>query len=95
MNIQWQGAVIGIIAFLIIGIMHPVVIKGEYHFSVKIWPIFLVIGLACVVGSLFISNVIGSASLAVLGFTFLWGMGEIRKQKERVEKGWFPKKPKR
>jgi L-lactate permease len=95
MDIQWQGVAIGAIVFLIIGIMHAAVIKGEYHLGVKIWPIFLVAGIACAVGSLFIPNVVGSASLAVLGFTLLWGVGEIKKQNERVKKGWFPKNPKR
>jgi hypothetical protein len=95
MDIQWQGAVIGVAAFLIIGMMHPIVIKGEYHFGVKIWPIFLVIGLVFVAGSLFIPSVIGSAVLAVLGFSFLWGIGELKSQKKRVEKGWFPANPKR
>jgi hypothetical protein len=95
MDIQWQGIVIGVVTFLIIGIMHPVVIKGEYHFSIKIWPVFLVVGLACVAGSLFIPNVILSSALAVLGFSFLWGVGELREQKNRVEKGWFPENPKR
>jgi len=95
MDIQWQGAAIGVAAFIIIGLMHPIVIKGEYYFGVRIWPIFLAIGLACVAGSLFIPSVIGSAALAVLGFSFLWGIRELNEQKERVAKGWFPANPKR
>ena len=30
---NWQGIVIGAAAFLIIGIFHPIVVKGEYYFS--------------------------------------------------------------
>ncbi len=37
-----DGLLIGLLAFLIIGVLHPVVIKGEYYFGIKIWPVFLV-----------------------------------------------------
>lgn len=40
------GIVIGIATFLIIGIFHPMVTKGEYYFGVKIWWLFLVMGIA-------------------------------------------------
>ena len=43
-----QGALIGLVAFLIIGIFHPIVIKSEYHFSHKVWPLFLVIGIVSI-----------------------------------------------
>jgi len=33
--------------------------------------------------------------LAVLGFSLLWSIKELSEQKDRVEKGWFPKNPKR
>ena len=45
------GIVIGIATFLIIGIFHPMVTKGEYYFGVKIWWLFLVMGIAAVAGS--------------------------------------------
>lgn len=41
--------VIGAEAFLITGLLHPVVIKGEYHWGTNIWPAFLVSGLLCIV----------------------------------------------
>ncbi|MDR2683795.1 MAG: DUF4491 family protein, partial [Prevotellaceae bacterium] len=46
MNYNLSGLIIGICTFLIIGIFHPIVIKGEYHFSTKIWWIFLLAGIA-------------------------------------------------
>ena len=46
------GIVIGVATFLIIGIFHPLVIKGEYWFGVKIWWLFLVMGVAAVIGSI-------------------------------------------
>ena len=45
------GIVIGIATFLIIGIFHPMVTKGEYYFGVKIWWLFLVMGIAAVWGA--------------------------------------------
>ena len=46
------GLAIGLGTFLIIGIFHPFVIKGEYYFGVKIWWLFLVMGVAAVIGSI-------------------------------------------
>jgi hypothetical protein len=34
-----------------------------------------------------------SAILAILGFTMLWSIGELKHQAKRMEKGWFPKNP--
>ena len=31
------GLVIGLCTFLVIGTFHPLVIKGEYYFGVRIW----------------------------------------------------------
>ena len=91
----WTGLIIGAISFLSIGIFHPIVIKCEYYFSARVWPLFLLLGLVLCGASLFFENVIVSAALAVLGFSALWSIGELRHQEKRVQKGWFPKNPKR
>ena len=93
MNIE--GAVIGLMAFMIIGIFHPIVVKAEFHFGVRVWPIFLLVGIGCVVGSLFIRNIILAAFLGIFGFASLWSIKELHEQVERVEKGWFPRNPNR
>lgn len=90
-----SGLIIGAISFLIIGIFHPIVIKCEYYFTDKVWPIFLIGGLIFCVLSLFVHQVILSATLAVVGFTMLWCIGELKEQTERVKKGWFPENPNR
>ena len=36
-----------------------------------------------------------STLLAVWGASSLWGIGELFEQRKRVEKGWFPRNPKR
>lgn len=91
----FTGLIIGVIAFLIIGIFHPIVIKGEYYFGAKIWPVFLIVGILCAIGSIFIKEPIISATVAIIGFSSLWSIIEIKEQVERVRKGWFPKNPKR
>jgi len=89
------GIIIGFGAFLIIGLLHPVVIKGEYYFGTKIWPLFLIAGFACLVASIIANNVMISSLLGILGFSLLWSIHELFEQRNRVKKGWFPKNPNR
>ncbi len=90
-----SGLIIGAVSFLIIGIFHPIVVYGEYYFTERIWPVFLVGGLFFCVWSLFVQAVVLSATLAVIGFTMLWSIKELKEQTDRVRKGWFPANPKR
>ena len=91
----WQGILIGAGAFLIIGLLHPVVIKAEYHLGRGIWPAFLAAGFLAITGSLLVRAAVPSALLAILGFSLLWCIRELAEQEERVRKGWFPVNPKR
>lgn len=88
-----EGIIIGIGAFIIIGLLHPVVIKAEYYIGKHIWPLFLVSGIICVVLSILIDWMVLSTLLAVLGFSLFWSIRELYEQEERVEKGWFPANP--
>ncbi|MBU5256135.1 DUF4491 family protein [Tissierella praeacuta] len=90
-----SGILVGIGAFAIIGIFHPIVIKTEYHFGKGVWPIFLVSGIICNAISMVISNVALSSLTSVLGFTLFWSIKELFEQEVRVSKGWYPKNPKR
>lgn len=89
----YEGALIGLATFLIIGAFHPVVIKTEFYFGTRLWWVFLLLGLGCIVGALLIAHTLTSALLGVTGFSSLWSILEIFEQKERVDKGWFPKGP--
>ncbi|MCL2227723.1 MAG: DUF4491 family protein [Oscillospiraceae bacterium] len=89
------GIAIGLAAFLIIGVFHPIVIKGEYYFGKRIWPLFLILGISSCIASLFIQNAIVSPILGVLGFTLFWSIKELYEQEKRVEDGRFPRNPKR
>lgn len=92
---NFNGIIIGGITFLIIGLFHPIVIKSEYYFSKRIWPVFLLLGILFLIASIKTSHSILSPSLGVIGFSCLWSIHEIWEQEQRVAKGWFPKNPKR
>ncbi len=89
------GLVIGVATFLIIGLFHPLVIKGEYYFGVKIWWIFLVMGIAAIAASIAVHELLVSTLLAVWGASSLWSIGELFEQRKRVARGWFPRNPAR
>ncbi len=88
-----QGLLIGLATFLIIGLFHPLVIKGEYHFGVKCWWMFLLAGIACTILSICVKESTLSILLGVTAFSSFWSILEVFEQRERVRKGWFPKKP--
>jgi len=89
------GLVIGVATFLIIGLFHPLVIKGEYHFGVRCWWVFLVMGAAAVAASVAVHDILWSTLLAVWGASSFWSIGELFEQRRRVAKGRFPKKERR
>ena len=76
------GLFIGFCTFLVIGFFHPLVIKGEYYFGIRIRWAFLVVGIICCVAAWLVSDIFWSTILGV-------------QQQKRVEKGWFPRNPKR
>lgn len=90
-----QGIFIGLAAFLIIGLFHPIIIKVEFYFTKRAFPVFIVLGIACVVLSIVTKNFTLSAILGVLGFTCFWSVKELFEQEKRVQKGWFPKNERR
>lgn len=92
---NYSGFIIGAATFLLIGLFHVVVVKGEYYFSKKIWPIFLIVGTVALILSLYISSLVISAIVAVFGISCIWSIKELIEQEKRVKKGWFPKNPKR
>lgn len=90
-----QGLVIGVCTFLIIGLFHPVVIKAEYYWGTRCWWIFLLLGLAGIAVSMCVESITLSALAGVFGFSSFWIIKELFDQEKRVQKGWFPKNPKR
>ena len=90
---HFVGLLIGFATFLIIGIFHPLVIKGYYYFGLKCRWYFLILGLIMVGISLFSHSNIISILAGVTAFSCFWSIKEVKEQKGRVERGWFPKNP--
>lgn len=93
--LNWQGLLVGLATFLIIGLCHPIVIKTEYYLGTRVWWMFLIVGLAAGVAAVCVENAYLSCVLGVTAFCFLWSITELFQQRERVKKGWFPANPKR
>lgn len=93
--LNWQGLAIGACTFLIIGIFHPLVIKGEYYLGLKVNYIFALLCVVASIAALMTEGVFLSAVFAVIAFSSFWSIWEVFEQKERVRKGWFPANPKR
>ena len=92
---HFEGILIGLGTFLIIGLLHPVVIKAEYAWGKGVWPAFAVAGAACIGLSLWLAFGVPSILAAVLGFSLLWSIRELFEQEERVGRGWYPANPRR
>jgi hypothetical protein len=90
-----EGLAIGACTFLIIGIFHPLVIKGEYYFGQKIKWVFLLLGILFLVLTFMAHSTFLSSILGVTAFSCFWSIKETVEQRERVRKGWFPANPKR
>ena len=90
---NYTGIIVGLATFLIIGIFHPIVIKAEYYLGSRCWWMFLLAGIIFGAISLMVSNLILSTILGVASFSSFWSILELKQQKERVRKGWFPAGP--
>ncbi len=93
--LNWQGVLVGLLAFLAIGVCHPLVIKAEYFFGKKIAWLFLLLGIVIAGLSLFPQNTFISIALGVIGFSFLWSAHEVVQQHKRVLWGRAKMNPKR
>ncbi len=90
---HFEGIIIAVASFAIIGLFHPVVIRCEYYIGARAWPAFAVLGALSLAASAFIENHAASAIMGVLGCAFFWSILELRAQEKRVARGWFPKNP--
>ena len=59
----FTGITIAVMTFLTIGIWHPIVIKTEYRWGTRPWIAYLLVGLCCIVGALFVENIYMSSFL--------------------------------
>ena len=66
---NWDGLLIGIATFLIIGLFHPVVVKAEYYWGTRGWWVFLLLGLVGVVASLLLESLFWASLCGVFAFS--------------------------
>ncbi len=95
MSLNFEGLLIGVSTFIIIGLFHPIVIKTEYYFGTRPWWIYLLVGIAALIAAIFVENIMISSILGVFSFSAFWAIKELFEQEQRVERGWFPRNPKR
>ncbi len=88
-----KSFIIGALVFLIFGCSYPVVIKMEYYFSARSWWCFAVMGVIALLDSLVMESNYASIFLGVLAAVNFWAISEIFEQRERVKRGWYPKRP--
>ena len=89
---NFTGIIVGLGAFLIIGLLHPVVIKAEYYWGKRCWPAFAVGGVICCIASIMMRNLVASILCGVFAFSLFWSIHELFEQEKRVQKGWYPSK---
>ena len=92
---NYEGIIVGLATFLIIGIFHPIVIKAEYHFGKRCWWVFALAGVLFGALSLFLDSTLWASISGVTAFSSFWSIHELFEQENRVKKGWFPANPKR
>lgn len=90
---NFTGIIVGLATFIIIGIFHPIVIKAEYYLGARCWWIFLLAGILFGALSLLVNHLIFSTILGVTAFSCFWSILELKQQRERVRKEWFPEGP--
>lgn len=92
---NYNGIIVGLLTFLVIGLFHPIVIKAEYYLGKRCWWMFAIAGIVFGILSLLIENITVSAVMGVTSFSSFWSILELYEQEKRVERGWFPKNPRK
>ncbi len=83
------GILIGISAFLLIGIGFPWVIYLERYGGYQWAPVVCGIGILLLISSLFMPDEMTSSLVGIFGGTLIWGAGELKEQSLRCQLGWF------
>ena len=71
---NFSGILIGVLTFFLIGLFHPIVIYAEYYFGSRCWPVFLLVGILCMILSVRMQEILWSVSLGVLGVSCFWSI---------------------
>ena len=79
---NFSGILIGVLTFFLIGLFHPIVIYAEYYFGSRCWPVFLLVGILCMILSVRMQEILLSVSLGVLGVSCFWSIKELKEQEK-------------
>lgn len=90
---NWNGLIVGIGTFLLIGVFHILVIKREFYFGKESWLVFAGAGIVAVALSTVIQNETASALVAVFGITCLWSIKELFEQENTGQKRLVSEQP--
>jgi len=91
---NFGGLLLGFVAFLIIGLCHPLVAKLEYYKGKKSWPFLFIPGLFFLIVSFFAQDIF-SILFGIIAFALFWSTVEMFKQHERAIKGQVKRNPDR
>lgn len=83
---NFSGILIGVLTFFLIGLFHPIVIYAEYYFGSRCWPVFLLVGILCMILSVRMQEILWSVSLGVLGISCFWSIKELKEQEKEWQK---------
>ena len=92
---NFSGLIVGLFTFCAIGLGFLWVVKLEYFVGARVWKAVAGLGVLVSVLSGGIADPVISAGIGILGGTILWGAFELPDQAVRVEKGMFPRNPKK
>ena len=81
---NFSGILIGVLTFFLIGLFHPIVIYAEYYFGSRCWPVFLLVGILCMILSVRMQEILWSVSLGVLGVSCFWSIKELKEQEKTL-----------
>ena len=91
---NWQGLLVGLAVFAMVGVCHPMVVWMEYNIGRRVWKLLLVVGVFLLVPSLFasgvVASVLGGASAAVI-----YSAVEVVRQHKRAVLGRAARNPRR
>jgi hypothetical protein len=83
------GLLMGIGAFLLIGIGFPWVIYLERYGGHAWAPAVFTLGVLVTLSSFLVENAYFAGLLGIFGGTIIWGAGELKEQAHRCKLGWF------
>lgn len=90
----WQGLVVGLVVFAMIGVCHPLVIWLEYHVGKRVWRVLLAVGVVLFAVSIFVRGVV-SVLLGGGGAAMFYSALEVCRQHRRAALGRARKNPHR